>query len=66
MRIGTYNVHGVRGCPLEAAAQVFWHPNNEAAGVYFARVFEVLRAPQPFAGTGARPCGRDSSARLPA
>lgn len=43
MRIGTYNVQGFRGCPPEAAAQTLRHPDDEAAGAYFARVFAALR-----------------------
>ena len=43
MRIGTYNVQSFRGYPAEAAARVLGHPEDEAAGAYFARVFEALR-----------------------
>ena len=43
MRIGTYNVQGFRGYPAEAAARALGHPDDEAAGAHFARVFEALR-----------------------
>ena len=43
MRIGTYNVQGFRGYPAEAAARALRHPDDDAAGAYFARVFEALR-----------------------
>ena len=43
MRIGTYNVQGCRGYPPDAAAQVLRHPDDAAAGTYYARVFEALR-----------------------
>jgi endonuclease/exonuclease/phosphatase family metal-dependent hydrolase len=43
MRIGTYNVQGFRGYPAEAAARALGHPDDDAAGAHFARVFEALR-----------------------
>jgi endonuclease/exonuclease/phosphatase family metal-dependent hydrolase len=43
MRIGTYNVQGFRGYPPEVAAPALQHPDDEAAGVHFARVFDALR-----------------------
>lgn len=43
MRIGTYNVQGFRGYPPEAAAPTLRHPDDEAAGACFARVFARLR-----------------------
>ena len=42
MRIGTYNVYGLRGYPAEVAAQQLGGPLDERAAAHFARVFNAL------------------------